>query len=84
MGLGADFAKNDGVTLLIWRGRHDIHGTVHATAADKFTLLGTSVQIAKSIVDRVILHERRLEKTPNTTIKVADLEQQMKKAKKVK
>ncbi len=27
-GVGADYSKNDGVTMLIWRSKHDIHGIV--------------------------------------------------------
>lgn len=95
--VGADFAKHDGVTLLIWKGKHDVHGTVEAEAADGFTLLGTSflctrdgnkffeigtsVQIATSLVRNVNKHLDRICKGEPTKI-INDVPFQLKKLKK--
>lgn len=76
-GIGVDFAKNDGITFLIWRGKHDIHGTLKAKAADGFTMVGTSVQIAKQLVHCVVVHEQRLEEDVNTEVKVVGLSEQV-------
>ena len=74
--MGADFAGCDGVTMLIWRGHNDVHGTVQAEAAEGFTLLGTSVQIATYLVKKVTLYLTRCTDLSNKHV-VADMNYQL-------
>jgi len=41
-GVGADFAKNDGITMIDWRGVNDLHGTVECKAGTIFFYLSPS------------------------------------------
>jgi hypothetical protein len=52
-GVGADFLKCNGVTMLVWRGKHDVHGTVLSAPAPGFTVLGSSIQVADYLVCKV-------------------------------
>ena len=51
--MGVDFARNDGITCVIWNGPEDCHGTLKTKCAPGFTLLGTSVQVCKPLVTRI-------------------------------
>ena len=85
-GVGADFAQCDGVTMLIWSGKHSPHGTVRVvdstgqprSETSPYTLLGSSVQIANSLVNRVRIHLER-KKAGVEGHYVADIESQLAK-----
>ena len=64
--------------MLIWRGKHDLHGTTKCTLKDGFNMVGSSVQIADYLVRKVALHLERSQKTDNQHV-VADLYYQYEK-----
>lgn len=51
-GVGADLGKCDGVTLLLWRGKHDPHATMQCITPPAFTTIGSSVQISHQLLIR--------------------------------
>lgn len=79
-GVGTDYSECDGISMLIWRGKHDIHGTVESKPAPGFTLLGSSVQIAHYLVNKVNLFMQR-QKEPGNMHVVADVLYQANKMK---
>lgn len=86
--VGADFMKCDGVTMLVWMGKHSVHGTVRVDkdasktepAGGPYTLLGTSVQIADYLVKKVALYIER-KSSGDTAHVVADMQHQLNKMK---
>ncbi len=83
--VGADFMKCDGITMLIWSEKHSLHGTVRVdvnppSLNSPFTLLGTSLQIAKYLVTNVNLYMERKEQGDNQHV-IADMEYQLNKMK---
>ena len=56
-GVGANFCNNSGVSFVVWSGKNNLHGTTKANITAGYTLLGTSVQISKYLVNKVRLHE---------------------------
>ena len=74
------FLKCDGVTMLVWRSKHDVHGTVKSTPAPGFTVLGTSVQVADYLVQKVARYLERQNQGDNKHV-VADAAYQYNKMK---
>ena len=55
-GVGARMHKCDGVSMLLWRGKTDLHGTTVANQDECFTILGTSMQISCYLMYKVALY----------------------------
>jgi hypothetical protein len=79
-GVGADFLKCNGVTMLVWRGKHDVHGTVLSAPAPGFTVLGSSIQVADYLVRKVAGYVRRKDEGDTLHV-VADTQYQYNKIK---
>lgn len=71
-GVGADFLKCDGVTMLCWRGQHNLHGTVKSAPTEEHTVLGTFIQVADYLVKKIALYLKQKEEG-NSQHVVADV-----------
>ena len=45
-----DFNKCDGITKIVWRGKVDDHVTLTSKLKERFTRVGSSVQISNKLV----------------------------------
>ena len=57
-GVGARMYKCDGVSMLFWKGKTDLHGTTIARQDGSFTILGTSMQISRYLTQKVTRYHK--------------------------
>lgn len=73
--LYVNFGKCDGVVEIIWRANLDLHATSPSTTKLGFSRIGTSVQIPRSLVRRVLLLKKDERNGENVNPRVRGLKE---------